>query len=223
MIRLIILFSFLINLFFVSIRAFSGALCFVHMLTPGQDKLSTKAAKCIFHGYSLLQRGYRCYSHDTHQYFVFADVPFFEHSSIFSTLPPSSPEVLFLPLIFPIPTLPSESPTTPPRLLQSYTCCPLIDTGPPDDSSPMAPSSTTSVLLSPDDPLVPIQKGTRFSRNPHPIYYFMSYHRLSSSYSAFISALFFVSFPNTVHEAFSHPSWKIAMVEEMTAMHSTGT
>ena len=36
--------------------------CFVHILTPGQDKLSAKAMKCIFLGYSRLQKGYRCYS-----------------------------------------------------------------------------------------------------------------------------------------------------------------
>ena len=39
---------------------------FVHILTPGQDKLSDKATKCLFLGYSRLQRGYRRYSPDTH-------------------------------------------------------------------------------------------------------------------------------------------------------------
>ena len=32
-----------------------------------------------------------------------------------------------------------------------------------------------------------------------------------------------VSLPNTAHEALSHLSWKQAMVEEMSALHSTGT
>ena len=95
MIRFLILFSFLINLFFVSLRVFSGALI-----------LSTYShlAKINFPlnlGYSRLQRGYQCYSSDTHRYFVSADITFFEQSSIFSTPPPSSPEVLSLPLIFP--------------------------------------------------------------------------------------------------------------------------
>ena len=40
--------------------------CFVHILTPSQDQLYAKAAKSIFLGYSRLQRGYRCYSPDTH-------------------------------------------------------------------------------------------------------------------------------------------------------------
>ena len=177
---------------------------FAHILTPGQGKLSAKAVKCIFLGYFCLQRGYRCCSPDTHRYFISADVTFFEHSSIFSTLPPSSLEVLYLPLIFSILVLPSESPTTPPQSLQVYTRRSRIDTEPPDDSSPMAPSSTMSVLPSPANPPIPIRKGTRSSRNPHPIYTFLSYHCLSSSYSAFISTLSFVSLPNNVHEALSH-------------------
>ena len=49
----------------------------VHILTPSQDKLYAKATKCIFLGYSRLQRGYYFYSPDTHRYFVSANVTFF--------------------------------------------------------------------------------------------------------------------------------------------------
>ena len=42
-------------LYFLPPRVF-GCTCFVHILTPGQDKLSTKATKCIFLGYSRLQK-----------------------------------------------------------------------------------------------------------------------------------------------------------------------
>ena len=87
----------------------------------------------------------------------------------------------------------------------------------------MAPSSMTPVLPSTVDPPISIWKGTRSSRNPHPIYIFLSHHRLSSPYSTFISTLSSVSLPNVVHKALSHPSWKRAIVEEMSALHSTGT
>ena len=43
-----------------------GCICFVHILTSGQDKLSAKATKCVFLDYSRLQRGYRYYSLNTH-------------------------------------------------------------------------------------------------------------------------------------------------------------
>ena len=44
-------------LYFLPPRVFDCT-CFVHILTPGQDKLSAKATKCIFLGYSRLQKGY---------------------------------------------------------------------------------------------------------------------------------------------------------------------
>ncbi|RVW86509.1 Retrovirus-related Pol polyprotein from transposon RE2 [Vitis vinifera] len=56
-------------LYFLPPRVF-GCTCFVHILTPGQDKLSAKAMKCLFLGYSRLQKGYRCYSLETHRYFI---------------------------------------------------------------------------------------------------------------------------------------------------------
>ena len=87
-----------------------------------------------------------------------------------------------------------------------YTRLPCTDIGPPTDSSPMTPSSTTPVLSSPSDLPIVIRKGNRSSRNPHPIYNFLTYHRLSSPYSAFVSTLSSVSVPQTVHEALSHPS-----------------
>ncbi|RVW37979.1 Retrovirus-related Pol polyprotein from transposon TNT 1-94 [Vitis vinifera] len=62
-------------LYFLPPRVF-GCTCFVHILTPGQDKLSAKAMKCLFLGYSRLQKSYRCYSLETHQYFISADVTF---------------------------------------------------------------------------------------------------------------------------------------------------
>ncbi|RVX18898.1 Retrovirus-related Pol polyprotein from transposon RE1 [Vitis vinifera] len=42
-------------LYFLPPRVF-GCTCFVHILTPGQDKLSAKATKCIFLGYSDFKR-----------------------------------------------------------------------------------------------------------------------------------------------------------------------
>ena len=46
--------------------------CFVHDLTPGKDKHTTKALKCLFLGYSRLQKGYRCYSPNLGRYLDFA-------------------------------------------------------------------------------------------------------------------------------------------------------
>ncbi|RVW60104.1 Retrovirus-related Pol polyprotein from transposon RE2 [Vitis vinifera] len=59
-------FSLTNHFIFLPPRVF-GCTCFVHILTPGQDKLSAKAMKCLFLGYSRLQKGYRCYSLETHR------------------------------------------------------------------------------------------------------------------------------------------------------------
>ncbi|RVW43683.1 Retrovirus-related Pol polyprotein from transposon RE2 [Vitis vinifera] len=92
-----------------------GCTCFAHILTPGQDKLFAKAMKCLFLGYSRLQKGYRCYSLETHRYFISADVTFFEDSPFFSTIFESLPvsEVLPIPIVSPPDAMP-------PRPLQVY-------------------------------------------------------------------------------------------------------
>ncbi|RVW65791.1 Retrovirus-related Pol polyprotein from transposon RE2 [Vitis vinifera] len=101
-------------LYFLPPRVF-GCTCFVHILTPGQDKFSAKAMKCLFLGYSRLQKGYRCYSLETHRYFISADVTFFEDSPFFSTTSESLPvsEVLPIPIVSPPDAMP-------PRPLQVY-------------------------------------------------------------------------------------------------------
>ena len=128
-----------------------GCVFFVHILTLGQDNLSAKATKCVFLGCSRLQRGYHYYYTDTHQYFISVDVTFFKSSLMFPITHPPSSDVIFLPLLYPVPDTSSVPLTTPPRPLQVYTRCPHTDTGPPADSSPMAPSSPTLVLSSPAD------------------------------------------------------------------------
>ena len=212
----------LLHLFCLPPRVF-GCVCFVHILTPRQDKLSTKAAKCVFLSYSQLQQGYHCYSPNTHRHFVSANITFFENSSMFPITHSPSSDVISLPLLYLVPDTSHVPPTTPSRPLQVYTRRPHTDIEPPADSSPMEPFSTTPVLSSPIDLPITIWKGTHSSRNPYPIYKFLIYHPLSSPYSAFVSTLSFVFVPQTVHEALSHPDWKQAVVEEMTTLHYSGT
>ncbi|KAK3034070.1 hypothetical protein RJ639_034295 [Escallonia herrerae] len=69
-------------LFPVEPRIF-GSTCFVRDVRPHLTKLDPKALKCVFLGYSRLQKGYRCYSPDLHKYLVSTDVVFSEHSPFF--------------------------------------------------------------------------------------------------------------------------------------------
>ncbi|RVW27628.1 Retrovirus-related Pol polyprotein from transposon TNT 1-94 [Vitis vinifera] len=188
-------------LYFLPPRVF-GCTCFIHILTPEQDKLSAKAMKCLFLGYSRLQKGYRCYSLETHRYFISADsCPF-----------PLSPHLMLCLLDhfkFIIVTLVS-------LLLSLFAEAPA-------DSLPIPSASPARLYLLPNDLPIAVRKDTRSIRNPHPIYNFLSYHRLSSPYFAFVFAISSVSLPKSTHEALSHPGWQQTMVDEMAALHSNGT
>ena len=161
--------------YFLPPRVF-GCTCFVHILTPKQDKLSTKATKCIFLGYSRLQKGYRCYSPQTHRYFLSADVPFFEDSPFFS-----SSESLPVTEAFPLPIIsPPIFADVPSRPLQVYhrrhrSVVPLPSAEAPADSLPMPSACPTSAPPLANNLPIALQKGNRSTSNPHPIYNFLSY------------------------------------------------
>ena len=53
--------------------------CFVRDVRPQVSKLDHKSLKCIFLGYSRVQKGYRCYCPSLRRYLVSADVKFFEN------------------------------------------------------------------------------------------------------------------------------------------------
>ena len=53
-----------------------GCIAYVHIPDELRKKLDPKVEKCIFIGYSLEQKGYRCYNHVTRQIRVSKDVVF---------------------------------------------------------------------------------------------------------------------------------------------------
>ncbi|RVX19446.1 Retrovirus-related Pol polyprotein from transposon RE2 [Vitis vinifera] len=107
---------------------------------------SSRKWSIVFHLCRRLH-GYRCYSSETHRYFLSADVTFFEDSPFFSTsesLPVS--EVLPLPIISPLDAVPS-------RPLQVYHRCHRVAVPPslaevPVDSLPI-PSASPAPALPP--------------------------------------------------------------------------
>ena len=210
-------------LFYLPPRVFS-CVCFVHILIPGPNKISAKATKCVFLGYSRLQGGYRSYFTDTNPYFISTDVIFLEGSSFFSSEDyPSVSDVLHVPLVLPPPNFPSPSTNVVTQLLQVYTRRPCPPTRPLTNSSSMPPSSPAPIPQPPDDLPIVIRKGTRSTCNPHPVYNFLSYHRLSLPYFVFVSTLSLVFIPTSTSKALSHPGWKLEMVAEMDTLSSNGT
>ena len=57
----------------------------------------------------------------------------------------------------------------------------------------------------------------------HSISSFVTYNNFSSSSCSFIASLDYVSLPNIVREALSHPNWRSAMVGEMQALDDNGS
>ena len=183
-----------------------GCVSFIHILTPGQDKLSVKATKCVFLGYSHFQRGYRYYSPDFNRYFISIDVTLFEDSSFFSSAArPPIPDVLSIPLVLPSPDFPSPPTNIVTQPLQVYTHRPRPPIGPLVEASSMPQSSPPPILQPSDDLPIIIRKDTRSTSNPHHVYNFLSFHRLSLPYFAFVSTLSSVSTPKSTSEALSHP------------------
>ena len=96
-------------LFPIDPRVF-GCTCFVRDVRPQVSKLDPKSLKCIFVGYSHVQKGYRCYCPTLQHYFVSTDVTFFETTSFsLSSHVPSQGEDDVL-LVY---TIASQAPPTP--------------------------------------------------------------------------------------------------------------
>ncbi|KOM48678.1 hypothetical protein LR48_Vigan07g238200 [Vigna angularis] len=181
-------------------------------MSPGLDKLSARAIKCVFLGYSRLQKGYRCHSPETKKYFMSANVTFFEQTPYFTS---SGQEIEGIQQVLPLPMIASnirpvsttQRPSSPEPSSPNVTQVEHPENG---ESSPSDSSSPSLTPTTPEDDSgwpIALRKGTRSTRNPHPIYNFLSYHRLSPSYCALISSVSSVDIPKNMEEALAHPGW----------------
>ena len=136
---------------------------------------------------------------------------------------PPVPDVLSKPLVLPSPYFPSPPIDVVTQPLQVYTRLPRPPPGPLVEASSMPQSSPASVPQLSDHLPIVIWKGTRSTSNPLLVYNFISFHRLSLPYLAFVFTLSFVSTPKSISEAVSHPGWKQATVGKMAALYSNGT
>ncbi|RVW30352.1 Retrovirus-related Pol polyprotein from transposon RE1 [Vitis vinifera] len=95
--------------------------CHLLLLETDMDKLSPRAASCIFLGYSRTQKGYKCYDPVAKKRFVSTDVTLFESESFFKV----STNKLSVPL--PTPLYTSIPPSNPYRFtLGEKLCKPLV-------------------------------------------------------------------------------------------------
>lgn len=62
-----------------------GFVAFVHLHKHQRNKLTPRALRCMFIGYAIHQKGYRCYHPPTQRMFITMDVVFHEDSIYFSS------------------------------------------------------------------------------------------------------------------------------------------
>ncbi|TYK27009.1 reverse transcriptase [Cucumis melo var. makuwa] len=72
-------------IFDVPLRVF-GCTTYVHNHGPNPSKFTPRTQTCVFVGYPLHQRGYKCFHPSSRKYFVSMDVTFLEDQSISPTL-----------------------------------------------------------------------------------------------------------------------------------------
>ncbi|XP_078433050.1 uncharacterized protein LOC144704484 [Wolffia australiana] len=116
-----------------------GCTAYVHDTTSTLTKLDARALKCIFVGYSTLQKGYKCFHPSTRRFLISANVAFAEFQPFFgssssSDLPPR--EASSSPFLDPFP---SVAPTAPPPPPTDVT---RVPPPPPHDSSPVVASDS---------------------------------------------------------------------------------
>lgn len=200
-----------------------GSTCFVRDVRPLVTKLDPKSLKCVFLGYSRLQKGYRCFCPDLNRYLVSTDVTFLEHAPFFPTSQSfdkgENDDLLQYHVIYKTTESPSSSVPPPPLP-------PIIHTYSRRKDSPAscsAPVSSSALDPGPSDLDLPIalRKGKR--QCAYPISSFVTYDHLSASSSSFVATVDSVSIPTSVSNALSHPGWRQAMIEEMNALDSNGT
>ncbi|KAM0022126.1 putative RNA-directed DNA polymerase [Helianthus debilis subsp. tardiflorus] len=162
-----------------------GCVAYVHDHRPGTPKLDARAIRCIFVGYSRVQKGYRCYSPSLRRYFTSSDVTFHEECPFFPTSStpvsdpfpePDLPESPFIPVV-PLSSVPSTPPvsdttvptsadsglpTDPPPLLFTYARRGKKSTTETLDSQPASTSGTSTVPPPNTEPVSPLPETVAY-------------------------------------------------------------
>ena len=164
-----------------------GCICFVQDVYPQVSKLDPKSLKCIFVGYSRVQKGYRRYCPTLQRYFVSIDVTFFETTPYSLSSPVTSQGEDDELLVYTISLLaPTPAPVSvKPPITQVYS----QSQNPPVSST--TPTSSSSDPVQSDDFPIALCKGKR--QCVHPISSFVSYNHLSSSSFLYYIPRFYLS------------------------------
>jgi hypothetical protein len=60
-----------------------GCVAYVHLQKPSRSKFEPRAEKCVFLGFGMHQKGYKCYNPNTRKFFTTMDIVFLESEYFF--------------------------------------------------------------------------------------------------------------------------------------------
>ncbi|RVW31698.1 Retrovirus-related Pol polyprotein from transposon TNT 1-94 [Vitis vinifera] len=219
-----------------------GCVAFVHLHKHQRTKLTSHALQCVFVGYALHKKGYRCYHPPTRQMYITMDVVFHEDSMYFSSESELQgeyhKEIQTLDYDYHI----SEENESEQSELVNQEVGELDMSGQQFGSEdvfteiPNQSSSVEGVLNLEPDPFMkrlphrhnrgipkPTYEPELFTKVKYPMSNYVSNHRLSESNKSFVNQLSTVAIPNSVQEALADPRWKAAMNEEMKSLQKNET
>ncbi|KAJ9548438.1 hypothetical protein OSB04_020981 [Centaurea solstitialis] len=193
-----------------------GCTCFVLRPHVERNKLSPRSALCVFLGYGIGQKGYRCFDPVSQKLYVSRHVTFLEHIPFFS-IPAQSHDVTQSDLRS-IDPFDVDTDDTFPDVPAHETSA----TSDPPETSTSSDSATPMTAPAPDETTdVPPRKSTRTRKSTKlPDFAYSSY---SASFASFITNIHRLTEPESYREAISDPLWQNAMAEELTALYQTHT
>nr|GEV38853.1 hypothetical protein [Tanacetum cinerariifolium] len=200
-----------------------GCTCFVLKPHVERTKLFEKFILCVFMGYGVSKKGYRCYDPVGQKLYTSCHFDFLEHIPYYSVLASShnmtqseliriDPSEEPIPIVTPITPEPALKPTTttetPPVIISEAT--PTV-TQPPS----MTTQSSFEVASVPPLNVQPtrIRKSTRKDDFVYSCY--------SNSFSLFIAFVHHLHESESYRESVCDPFWQVAMAEELAALHQT--
>jgi Reverse transcriptase (RNA-dependent DNA polymerase)/gag-polypeptide of LTR copia-type/Integrase core domain/GAG-pre-integrase domain len=213
-----------------------GSLCYPLTRPYNSSKLDVRALPCVFLGYALSQKGYKCLHLPTNKLYISRNVQFDETSFPFqtfnttSTAEPSSTNnsSLFpqLPLLLPSPSVTNQPPSSapsPPSLPIGTIAIPIdhIPTPMHSSISPNQPLSSHPATSPPPShfitPIQPVSAHPMITRTK-------DNSRKPRDFSGYVAHLASLeSEPTTFAQAKNSPHWRTAMASEMDALAKNKT
>ncbi|RVW79412.1 Retrovirus-related Pol polyprotein from transposon TNT 1-94 [Vitis vinifera] len=219
-----------------------GCVAFVHLHKHQRTKLTSHALQCVFVGYALHKKGYRCHCPPTRQMYITMDVVFHEDSMYFSSESELQgeyyKEIQTLDYDYHI----SQEDESGQSELVNQEAGELDMSGQQFGSEdvfteiPNHSSSVEGVLNLEPNPFMkrlphrhnrgipkPTYEPELSTKVKYPMSNYVSNHHLSESNKSFVNQLSTVAISNGVQKTLADPRWKAAMNEEMKSLQKNET